>query len=131
MTNHSLLPVTPDAKPVLSGVIDWHQLNATLPSQSAVLRILDSLIKLHQHTPTELMAAFESNNWQTIKDIAHKMRGTASLLSVPNLLSSAKIVEQEILENQFVESSRVHTLATAIDALLTEAQGVLNARDNL
>lgn len=107
--------------------IDWPQLNTMLPSKLAVLRILSSLLTLHQQTPAELANAFDNSAWGQVKDIAHKMRGTASLLAAPKLLSAAQAVEQHISETGAASAEMVSELKTRILDVLTEARHTLDS----
>lgn len=106
--------------------IDWPQLNSMLPNQSAVLRILRSLLTLHQHTPTDLNDAFTNGAWDKVKDIAHKMRGTASLLAAPHLLNASQVVEEQIKTTGTASSDNLLLLKTRILDLLNEAQQVID-----
>lgn len=109
-----------------TAAIDWPQLKTMVPNRSAILRILSSLLKLHQQTPTELNDAYANAEWDKVKDIAHKMRGTASLLAAPNLLSTSQAVEQQINESGVATSDRVLLLKSSILDLLNEAQSVVD-----
>lgn len=117
--------IAPSPTPQASA-IDWPQLDLMLPNRATVLRILTRLVALHQNTPAELSEAFANSDWCKVKDIAHKMRGTASLLAAAQVHSSAQAVENNIGETGYASVDAVFLLKTAILDLLNEAQQAMN-----
>ncbi len=102
--------------------IDWIAFEKQLSRAPIRRKILDTLLLNHGATATQLRGLAAGEDLESIRRIAHNMRGVAGSIYAEPTRLAAEILENRILETRALDHTMVERLAEAIDTLIAEVR---------
>ncbi|CAK0757728.1 two-component system, sensor histidine kinase and response regulator [Gammaproteobacteria bacterium] len=105
----------------LPGLQIYQGLNQLGGNQKLYFKLLKSFVKVHDPTPLELLAALVSRDAQTLRRLAHTLKGVASTLGAEMLHQTAMRTEKTALDGSCED------LIEAIVPLLLHLEEVLHS----
>lgn len=111
--------MSPSSNTPLS-VQDWDELNKQYPSASMLKLVLQSFLKHHGNSSSDVRSLAHENNVEALSKLAHKLKGAACMMRATVMINLAEAVENQIHATGQIDQSQVQNLAAAMDIWVTE-----------
>lgn len=108
---------------VLSGLIDWPQFEARFEGRQPFLsKLLATVLESHAKTPAALRSAASSDDWSTLLQLAHSLKGLGGSLAIPRLPPLAQATETAAKDRTTDTREVAESLAQLLEAVLLEVR---------